>query len=508
MSIDITPAFIKQAIIQRKHFDRVLREWRKGLVALFAGEDLEPYIMKYSEHENEGKLTERRQKAVFFYKNLVKRIHNQYVEAVYAKAGPVVRVTQNGVLQKWFDTQYANWIKRDLVRHQLALPEQYIRVRPCQPADKGYAFVPETVADVNEMELVPAPLIIDPEFVQNFKQDETGALEWITIIHDTVNDKGDACKHFEILTRRDRIVVDEQGVEVEPPAPHGFTRCPIIRMVYEENRLLGSCVGHAFMADTVSLALANLNIDAMAVEAIVAHLSPKLVTDSVTAEGIVKNGIGAHNVIIEGDGSPQAVTGVTRYLQQNGFEIKTLLQLSYTDLVSQIMEEARLRDRTQTTDASGLAKLLDSEPEEAVIKDVAAHFADYDQQICDLLCEAYQNGITCTVTYPDYDAAKSGAGDEGNGLIGRHEGAALIADLQVKYFAGQISRDAAVANLVTVFGLSEMKARKLFPEKAPEVLTPTEAMPATGDAAPVKSNRGGLREKAPTTDDITPKEAA
>jgi hypothetical protein len=179
-----------------------------------------------------------------------------------------------------------------------------------------------------------------------------------------------------------------------------------VRMVYEENRLLGGNVGHAFMAEVVSLCLATLNIDAMAVEAIVQHLSPKLVTDGKTAEGILKTGIGAHNLIIEGDGNAGAITGVTRYLQMNGFEIETLLDLSYDKLPNQVMEAARLRDRTANASASGLAKLLDSAPEINAIKDIATHFQLYDQRIGSLLAEGYQPGLTCTTVYPTYEATE------------------------------------------------------------------------------------------------------
>jgi hypothetical protein len=406
MSITIDPAFIAQAVTQRTHYTRVRSDWHKGLVAIFAGDELEAYIMKYSEHENTDKLDERRKKAVYFYKGMVKRIHNQYVEGVFG-AGAPVRTSENPTLTAWLNGQYADWVKRELVRHQLALPEQYIRVRRRAPAERGFAVDPETVADVDEMQLFPEPCVIDPEFVQNFSQDETGLLEWVTLIHKGKDKKGNDCTHLEIITDRERVVVSEDGKKIiEAPAPHDFTRCPVVRMVYEENRLLGGNVGHAFMAEVVSLCLATLNIDAMAVEAIVQHLSPKLVTDGKTAESILKQGIGAHNLIIEGDGNAGAITGVTRYLQMNGFEIETLLDLSYDKLPNQVMEAARLRDRTANASASGLAKLLDSAPEINAIKDIATHFQLYDQRIGSLLAEGYQPGLTCTTVYPTYEATE------------------------------------------------------------------------------------------------------
>jgi hypothetical protein len=394
---EITPEFIQQAITDRPNRAHVETEAAKGLVCYYGGPQLEPYVVKYSEHENIPKLKERREKAVYHYKNHVRRIASQYVEGVYG-AGPVVRKTTNPTLQAWLDEDYHEWFTTSVALFSLILPELYIHVKPRSAASRGYAKDAETMADVDEMKLFPVPCVIFPQHVQNFCQEETGTLSWIVLRHKKGSDIT-----YEIITETERLLVNTDGKVIEPATPHGFPSCPVVRMVAEENHSLEGDCGHAFMSPVVQLTLANLNVDAMSVEAAVAHLSPKLVTDKKTADNIKATGIGNYNLIIEGDGSPQSPTNVTRYLQMNGFEFNHLREWGFEALPEQIMEEARLRDRNSTRETSGYAKLLDSVPEIGVIKAVARYFQTYENHILPLVCEAYQTGLTGTAVYPKYD---------------------------------------------------------------------------------------------------------
>lgn len=72
------------------------------------------------------------------------------------------------------------------------------------------------------------------------------------------------------------------------------------------------------------------------------------------------------------------------------------------------------------------------------------------------------------------------------GLLGSIGGSTLVKDLQVAYFAGQLTRAAAMANIQTVFGLSVQEAEALFPEQE----TPTQVPPGQPPVDNVPGNQG------------------
>jgi HK97 family phage portal protein len=75
---------------------------------------------------------------------------------------------------------------------------------------------------------------------------------------------------------------------------------------------------------------------------------------------------------------------------------------------------------------------------------------------------------------PDAPAGQDDAGDSANDLRATVGGSQQVMAMQTAYYAGQIPREAAVANARIVFGFTEEEAEALFPEKPPEKLTPEE----------------------------------
>jgi hypothetical protein len=400
----ISPELIAQATKARPTKARVDEDALRALTAYYGGEELEPYIIAYSAHENADKLKERRRKTVSHYKNFVQRINAQYVEGVFG-SGVVERASSHPAFTAWLGTLYHDWFLAEVAGMALLLPELYVRVRRRTAEEKGVSSEAVTTrAHEQALGLFPEPCVIYPQHVLNFCQGETGELEWVSIVHPDRRAGKDGGTVVEIITATERMVVTaDKGETIEVAEPHNFGRCPVVRIVYAENHALGGNTGHAMMSDVIRLALATLNVDAMLVEAAVQHLSPKLITDGETAAGIVANGIGASNVVVEKGVGVNKTLGHTRYLQMSEFELTLLKTWGFDDLPALIMEAARLRDRGTVQHTSGVSKLMDAVPEIAAIKAVGKHFQRYDQRISSLLAAAYGEKVTATVVYPSYD---------------------------------------------------------------------------------------------------------
>lgn len=69
-------------------------------------------------------------------------------------------------------------------------------------------------------------------------------------------------------------------------------------------------------------------------------------------------------------------------------------------------------------------------------------------------------------------------------------GSAQVAALQTAFYAGQMPRDAAIANAVIIFGFSDEEANRLFSEQAPVKLTPGDP-----GSPPVTEGRRGFFPK-------------
>lgn len=85
---------------------------------------------------------------------------------------------------------------------------------------------------------------------------------------------------------------------------------------------------------------------------------------------------------------------------------------------------------------------------------------------------------------PNGIAPNAGGADAAAGLRATVGGSSAVAQLQRSYYAGELPREAAVANARIVFGFDQAAAAALFPEKAPVKLTPDGAEPKAGGKLP------------------------
>lgn len=76
------------------------------------------------------------------------------------------------------------------------------------------------------------------------------------------------------------------------------------------------------------------------------------------------------------------------------------------------------------------------------------------------------------------DAASKGS-DGANALRATVGGMQAVANLQTAYYAGQVPREAAIANAKIMFGFSDAEANSLFPEVAPTKMVASD-VPQTG----------------------------
>ena len=66
---------------------------------------------------------------------------------------------------------------------------------------------------------------------------------------------------------------------------------------------------------------------------------------------------------------------------------------------------------------------------------------------------------------------------EGNDLRQTVGGLTAITGLQTEFYAGNIPREAAIANVSLLFGFTDAESASLFPEIAPQKLTPVDSEP-------------------------------
>lgn len=111
-------------------------------------------------------------------------------------------------------------------------------------------------------------------------------------------------------------------------------------------------------------------------------------------------------------------------------------------------------------------------------------------------------------TLPDGTQAAQASSEAAGKLRGTVGGLNAVSQLQQQYYSGAVPRDAAIANVMVLLGLSQQEAESLFPEKAPDAPKPEGAEGMQGAAgapqqgAPAEAPPGGEQEEPAPSDDI------
>jgi hypothetical protein len=389
-----------QTLIQRvrSHREVVRTETAEALAAYFAGERLYEYIYPFSRTENNEKLNWRRFLTVKHYRNYPKEIGRKYLEGLF-RGHSITRKYDDEDFDQYLVNKYDSWFRREVAMPALYLPELFVVITlPEKP--EGVI----TKQDESDLGIKPYPVVVYPQHVRDFALDADGNVEWITF------DTGSSVHAYtagEFITADTVVNEDGTSFTINSRKAHGFNRCPVVRIAYEDNAAYADVgattpVGHAMMKEIVSLAIADLQYRSMLVEAGYAHLFYKVVMGEETAKQSISDPMGNSSVIIEAEGE----NGKTRYMATPSFEIQALKDIVFTLIPAQIYQQARLRDNSVTIAQSGLAKTFDLVPETGVLSAIAEFLSVADEKIVDLLADAWlgkkavEMRKKSTVTYP------------------------------------------------------------------------------------------------------------
>lgn len=380
---------------ERGHRDIVIEETREALAAYYGGDKLLDFIYPFSRTENFEKLQWRRYLTLKHYRNYPKEIGHKYLEGLF-RGHSITRKYNDENFDHYLVSKYDSWFRRNVAMQSLYLPEFFVA---CSMPGSEMSVI--TRQDEIDMQLTPYPVVIYPHHVRDFALDAEGNVLWIAF---------DVPGGHEVYTETDfvqmRQVQGSDALTIESQKPHGFSRCPVVRIAYEDNAQYADCetpVGHAFMKEIVALSIGDLQYRSMLVDATYQHLFLKIVMGEETARATLTGGMGNNTVITEAEGEH----GSSRYLATPNMEITTLRTIIYQDNPAQIYQQARLRDHSATIAQSGLAKTFDMVPETGALSAVAEYLSVADMRICDLLYDGWlgtkaddEMRTKARVTYP------------------------------------------------------------------------------------------------------------
>ena len=468
------------ALRVRGHREVVRTDTREALAAYFAGERLYEYIYPFSRIENPEKLNWRRFQTVKHYRNYPKEIGRKYLEGIY-RGHSITRKYNDPDFDKYLVESYDPWFKRDIAMPALYLPELFV---VCSMPNSD--IQPISKLDEQDLGLRPYPVVVYPQHVRDFEMDNDGNIQWITF------DAGSSVHCYtpdEFLSYNISQNEDSSLTVLEEPAirkRHGFARCPVVRIAYEDNSAYADVgittpVGHAMMKEIVSLSIADLQFRSMMIESMYAHLFYKMVMGEETAKYTITEGAGNSTVIIEPDGEK----GNTRYMATPAYEIDALIKMVDVVMPSQIYQVARIHDHSAVIAQSGLAKTFDMVPETGVLTAVATFLSDADARIVDLLAsKVLGDAVVIAATGVTYPASFDVRGPLD--MLG-----------QFSQFVGMAVTQPLPTSKVAVREMMKDMQRSLLPNATSEILqeidAETDAAPfaSSADPLPPQMNQGG-----------------
>ncbi len=383
----LTPKQLVKAFTPRQHLKVIREKVKKATAAFYGDECLRPFITPYSAKEDSNKYEKRITETLNHYDNYLALVINKYVEGIF-RLKQDSRTTGNSTLDAWLLTTYYKWLVNDLVPPSMYNPEVYVYLEKPK-APEGVSIT--TQADEEQLGLIPMPHVIFPQHVISYDVDKDGDFIWVCIR------RGEG---YEILTETHSLSYDKNKVLIPDESfEHGFDEVPLIKIVYTYNQYYEGKIGHAFLTDIVNKSIGSLQFISMFIEACAAHLSYKLKMSKETFDQTAHHGIGNQNIILEKGGTTNVPTG---YVALPGVELDKMIDIVFNRIPKSVETAARLLLIGNTSDESGIAKLIKAVPENSALSNIVEYIWGYDEKIVLRIAKGYgpTKNAEVKVVYP------------------------------------------------------------------------------------------------------------